>query len=136
MLRRRLERGSADPTVNQVVDCNLLAMREIGRAGHRARGRLALCGVVVLARHHPQVAVGASPRAELDLVNSRARALLLRPGLRHTEDVKGTCDRGRRASDHIAPGVMGAQIAGADVVSELLRHLPFPRLVERSGLAG
>lgn len=29
MLRRRLERGSADPTVNQVVDCHdLLAMRE------------------------------------------------------------------------------------------------------------
>lgn len=77
MLRRRLERGSADPTVNQVVDCHdLLAMRE--SVEQVTVHEDVLHYVVSLAnatRHHPQVAVGASPRAELDLVQlSRARA--------------------------------------------------------------
>ena len=80
MLRRRLERGSAEPTVNQVVDAHdLVAMRESVEEVTVHDDVLAY--VVSLAnatRQHPQVAVGASPRAEIDLVqHARARALLL-----------------------------------------------------------
>ena len=91
MLRRRLERGSAEPTVNQVVDAHdLLAMRE--SVEQVTVHEDVLHYVVSLAdatRHHPQVAVGASPRAELDLVQlARARALLLGRDYVIPEDVK------------------------------------------------
>ena len=77
MLRRRLERGSAEPTVHQVVDAHdLRAMRE--SVEQVTVHKDVLRYVVTLAtasRQHPQVAVGASPRAELDLVQlSRALA--------------------------------------------------------------
>ncbi|MEW1740756.1 AAA family ATPase, partial [Nocardia beijingensis] len=80
MIRRRLERGSQQPQVNQVVDANgLLEMRQ--SVEYVTVHPDVVSYVVALAsatRGHPQVEVGASPRAELDLVQmSRARALLL-----------------------------------------------------------
>src|ERR1700744_1657534 len=91
MLRRRLNRGSAEPTVNQVVDSHdLLAMRE--SVEQVTVHDDALHYVVSLApatRHHPQAAVGATPRAELALVQpARARARLLGGDYVVPEDVK------------------------------------------------
>ncbi|RZK95706.1 MAG: MoxR family ATPase, partial [Rhodococcus sp. (in: high G+C Gram-positive bacteria)] len=91
MLRRRLDRGSAPVVIQQVVDAaDLLAMRESLEqvsVHHDVLGY-----VVALAnatRHHPQVEVGASPRAELDLVQlARARALLAGRDFVIPEDIK------------------------------------------------
>ena len=80
MLRRRLDRGSAEPTVSQVVDAHdLLAMREsVEQVSVHEDVLHYVVSLAAASRHHPQVAVGASPRAEIDLVQlARARALLL-----------------------------------------------------------
>ena len=91
MLRRRLDRGSAEPTVNQVVDAHdLLAMREsVEQVTVHEDVLHYVVSLATATRQHPQVAVGASPRAELDLVQlARARALLLGRDYVIPEDVK------------------------------------------------
>jgi MoxR-like ATPase len=116
MLRRRLDRGSAEPTVNQVVD-----------AVHED----VLHYVVSLAaatRHHPQVAVGASPRAELDLVQlARARALLLGRDYVIPEDIKALATPAVAHRITLRPEMWVRKIQGSDIVEELLRRLPVPR---------
>ena len=79
MLRRRLERGSTQPTVNAVVDADdLLAMREsVEQVTVHDDILNYVVSLATATRNHPQVAVGASPRAELELVQlARARAVL------------------------------------------------------------
>jgi len=130
MLRRRLERGSAEPTVNQVVDGHdLLAMRE--SVEQVTVHEDVLHYVVSLAnatRHHPQVAVGASPRAELDLVQlARARALLLGRDYVIPEDVKALATPAIAHRITLRPEMWVRKIQGADIVGELLRRLPVPR---------
>lgn len=130
MLRRRLERGSAEPVVNQVVDGHdLLAMRE--SVEQVTVHEDVLHYVVSLAnatRHHPQVAVGASPRAELDLVQlARARALLLGRDYVIPEDVKALAIPAVAHRITLRPEMWVRKIQGADVVGELLRRLPVPR---------
>jgi MoxR-like ATPase len=130
MLRRRLERGSAEATVNQVVDAHdLLSMRE--SVEQVTVHEDVLHYVVSLAnatRHHPQVAVGASPRAELDLVQlARARALLLGRDYVIPEDVKGLATAAVAHRITLRPEMWVRKIQGADVVGELLRRLPVPR---------
>jgi MoxR-like ATPase len=91
MLRRRLERGSAEPTVNRIVDAHdLLAMREsVEQVSVHEDVLRYVVALATASRQHPQVAVGASPRAELDLVQlARARALLLGRDYVIPEDVK------------------------------------------------
>ena len=111
MLRRRLERGSAEPTVNQVVDAHdLVAMRE--SVEQVTVHDDVLHYVVSLAnatRQHPQVAVGASPRAELDLVQHRpcARASA-RSRLRDTRGREVAC-----RSHHGTPDQPEARDVGA-----------------------
>ena len=130
MLRRRLDRGSAEPTVNQIVDArDLLAMRESveGVTVHDD----VLQYVVSLAaasRQHPQVAVGASPRAELDLVQlARARALLLGRDYVIPEDVKALAVPAMAHRISLRPEMWVRQVRTSDVVEELLRRLPVPR---------
>ena len=65
--------------MNQVVDVHdLLEMREsVERVTVHEDVLRYVVALATATRHHPQVAVGASPRAELDLVQlARARALL------------------------------------------------------------
>jgi MoxR-like ATPase len=136
MLRRRLERGSAEPTVNQVVDAtDLIAMRE--SVEHVSVHEDVLHYVVSLAtatRRHPQVAVGASPRAELDLVQlARARALLLGRDYVIPEDVKALATSAIAHRITLRPEMWVRKIQGADVVGELLRRLPAPRTHETPG---
>lgn len=136
MLRRRLERGSAEATVNQVVDAHdLLAMREA--VEQVTVHEDVLHYVVSLAnatRHHPQVAVGASPRAELDLVQlARARALLLGRDYVIPEDVKALATAAVAHRITLRPEMWVRKIQGADVVQELLRRLPVPRAQGGSG---
>jgi MoxR-like ATPase len=131
MLRRRLERGSAEPTVSQVVDAHdLLAMRE--SVEQVSVHDDVLHYVVALAnatRHHPQVAVGASPRAELDLVQlARARALLLGRDYVIPEDIKALATPAVAHRITLRPEMWVRKIQGSDIVEELLRRLPVPRM--------
>lgn len=139
MLRRRLERGSAEPTVNQVVDAHdLLSMRE--SVEQVTVHEDVLHYVVSLAnatRHHPQVAVGASPRAELDLVQlARARALLLGRDYVIPEDVKALATAAVAHRITLRPEMWVRKIQGADVIGELLHRLPVPRTGASPGDTG
>ncbi|PRC45647.1 ATPase, partial [Mycobacterium sp. ITM-2017-0098] len=91
MLRRRLDRGSTPATVQQVVDAHdLLAMQEsVEQVTVHDDVLHYVVSLATASRQHPQVAVGASPRAELDLVQlARARALVLGRDYVIPEDVK------------------------------------------------
>ncbi|MBV8348352.1 MAG: MoxR family ATPase, partial [Mycolicibacterium sp.] len=139
MLRRRLDRGSAEPTVNQVVDAHdLLAMRE--SVEQVTVHEDVLHYVVSLAnatRTHPQVAVGASPRAELDLVQlARARALLCGRDYVIPEDVKGLAVPAIAHRISLRPEMWVRSIHGSDVVAQLLQRLPVPRAHGRAQWSG
>jgi MoxR-like ATPase len=130
MLRRRLERGSAQPTVNEVVDAHdLLAMRESVEQVTVHEDILSY--VVSLAnatRNHPQVAVGASPRAELDLVQlARARALLCGRDYVIPEDVKSLAVPAIAHRISLRPEMWVRSVHGSDVVAQVLQRLPVPR---------
>lgn len=130
MLRRRLERGSAEPVVDQVVDAHdLLAMREsVEQVSVHDDVLRYVVSLAAATRHHPQVAVGASPRAELDLVQlARARALLLGRDYVIPEDVKALAIPAVAHRITLRPEMWVRKIQGADVVEELLRRLPVPR---------
>jgi MoxR-like ATPase len=133
MLRRRLDRGSAQPTVNQVVDADdLLAMREsVEQVSVHDDVLSYVVALATATRQHPQIAVGASPRAELDLVQlARARALLLGRDYVIPEDVKTLAVAAMAHRIALRPEMWVRQVRGADVVEELLRRLPVPRVRE------
>jgi MoxR-like ATPase len=130
MLRRRLDRGSVEPTVNQVVDAHdLLAMREsVEQVSVHDDVLHYVVSLAAATRHHPQVAVGASPRAELDLVQlARARALLLGRDYVIPEDIKALATPAVAHRITLRPEMWVRKIQGSDVVEELLRRLPVPR---------
>ena len=130
MLRRRLERGSAQPTVHQVVDAHeLLAMREsVEQVTVHDDVLRYIVSLATATRQHPQVAVGASPRAELDLVQlARARALLLGRDYVIPEDVKSLAVPTMSHRISLRPEMWVRRVHGSDVVEELLRRLPVPR---------
>jgi MoxR-like ATPase len=130
MLRRRLERGSADATINQVVDTkDLLAMREsVERVSVHEDVLHYVVSVAAATRSHPQVAVGASPRAELDLVQlARARALVSGRDYVIPEDVKALAVPAIAHRISLRPEMWVRSVHGSDVVEQLLRRLPVPR---------
>src|ERR1700723_101918 len=130
MLRRRLDRGSAEPTVNQVVDAHdLVAMREsVEQVSVHEDVLHYVVSLAAANRHHPQVAVGASPRAELDLVQlARARALLLGRDYVIPEDIKALATPAVAHRITLRPDMWVRKIQGSDIVEELLRRLPVPR---------
>ncbi|MGC1150958.1 AAA family ATPase [Mycobacterium sp.] len=130
MLRRRLDRGSAEPTVNQVVDAHdLLAMREsVEQVSVHEDVLHYVVSLAAATRHHPQVAVGASPRAEIDLVQlARARALLLGRDYVRPEDIKALATPAVAHRITLRPEMWVRKIQGSDIVEELLRRLPVPR---------
>jgi MoxR-like ATPase len=130
MLRRRLDRGSAEPTVNQVVDAHdLVAMREsVEQVTVHDDILNYVVSLATATRHHPQVAVGASPRAELDLVQlARARALLQGRDYVIPEDVKALASAATAHRITLRPEMWVRKIQGSDVIEELLRRVPVPR---------
>ncbi len=130
MLRRRLERGSAAPDVAQVVDeHDLLAMQESVELVTVHDDVLEyVVALAAASRHHPQVAVGASPRAELDLVQlARARALLLGRDYVVPEDVKALAVPVMAHRISLRPEMWVRKVQGGDVVEDLLRRTPVPR---------
>ncbi|MDA2892423.1 MoxR family ATPase [Mycolicibacterium sp. BiH015] len=130
MLRRRLDRGSAPVTVRQVVDAtDLLHMQEsVEQVSVHDDVVQYVVSLAAASRQHPQVAVGASPRAELDLVQlARARALLLGRDYVIPEDVKALAVPTMAHRISLRPEMWVRKVQGADVVEELLRRTPVPR---------
>ncbi len=130
MLRRRLDRGSTEPTVSQVVDAHdLVAMREsVEQVSVHEDVLHYVVSLAAASRHHPQVAVGASPRAEIDLVQlARARALLLGRDYVIPEDIKALAVPAVAHRITLRPEMWVRKIQGSDVVEDLLRRLPVPR---------
>ncbi|ULE34630.1 AAA family ATPase [Mycobacterium sp. IDR2000157661] len=130
MLRRRLERGSAESRVEQVVDAHdLLAMREsVEQVTVHDDVLRYVVSLAAATRQHPQIAVGASPRAELDLLQlARARALLLGRDYVVPEDVKSLAVPAMSHRITLRPEMWVRRVQGSDVVEELLRRLPVPR---------
>ncbi|MGH3643320.1 MAG: AAA family ATPase [Mycobacterium sp.] len=130
MLRRRLDRGSDEPTVERVVDASgLIAMREsVEQVTVHQDVLQYVVSLATASRQHPQVAVGASPRAELDLVQlSRARALLAGRDYVIPEDVKALAVPAMAHRISLRPEMWVRQVRTADVAEELLRRLPVPR---------
>ncbi|MCV7289694.1 MoxR family ATPase [Mycolicibacterium wolinskyi] len=130
MLRRRLDRGSAEVDVHQVIDGpQFLGMREaVEQVSVHDDVLHYVVALAAASRHHPQVAVGASPRAELDLVQlARARALLLGRDYVIPEDVKTLAVPAIAHRISLRPEMWVRSIHGSDVMNELLRRLPVPR---------
>lgn len=129
MLRRRLDRGAALPTVRKVVGADdLVAMREaVEQVSVHDDVLRYVVSLATGTRRHPQVAVGASPRSELDLVQlARARALLLGRDYVIPEDVKALATSAIAHRITLRPEMWVRRVQGADVVEELLRRLPVP----------
>src|SRR6478609_1071585 len=130
MLRRRIDRGAAEATVGQVVDApDLLAMREsVEQVSVHEDVLHYVVALAAATRQHPQVAVGASPRAELDLVQlARARALVGGRDYVIPEDVKSLAVATMAHRISLRPEMWVRRVHGSDVVEELLRRLPVPR---------
>ncbi|EHB53449.1 ATPase associated with various cellular activities AAA_3 [Mycolicibacterium rhodesiae JS60] len=130
MLRRRIERGAAEATINQVVDAkDLLAMREsVEKVSVHDDVLHYVISIATATRSHPQVAVGASPRAELDLVQlARARALVTGRDYVIPEDVKALAVPAIAHRISLRPEMWVRSVHGSDVVEQLLRRLPVPR---------
>lgn len=136
MLRRRLDRGTAEATIGEVVDADqLLSMQE---AVERVTVHDDVLNYVVslasATRNHPQVVVGASPRAELDLVQlSRARALLNGRDYVVPEDVKALAVPAFGHRITLRPEMWVRSMHGSDIVEQLLKRLPVPRASEPTG---
>jgi MoxR-like ATPase len=131
MLQRRLDRGSAPAELRAMVGVDeVLAMRESleSVAVHPD----VLGYVVTLAdatRGHRGVDIGVSPRAELDLMQlARARAVLDGRDYVIPEDVKALAVAAWAHRISLVPEMWARKIDGEQVVRELLRDQPAPRL--------
>ena len=105
--------------MDQVVDAHeLLAMREsVEQVTVHDDVLHYVVSLATASRQHPQVAVGASPRAELDLVQlARARALLLGRDYVIPEDVKALAVPAMAHRISLRPEMWVRRVQGADVV--------------------
>jgi len=130
MLQRRIDRGGGRIEVEQVLDApGLRAMRD---AVEQVSVHPDVLGYVVTianaTRHHPQVEVGVSPRAEIDLMQlARARALLSGRDFVIPEDVKELATPALAHRVSLRPAMWVRRISSEQVLGELLRQLPVPR---------
>jgi MoxR-like ATPase len=130
MLRRRLDRGTPEATVSEVADADqLLAMQAtVEQVSVHDDVLRYVVSLAAATRSHPQVVVGASPRAELDLVQlARARAALTGRDYVLPEDVKALAVPAFGHRITLRPEMWVRSMHGSDVVEQLLARLPVPR---------
>jgi MoxR-like ATPase len=129
MLRRRLERGWAEPRLHQIVDQHeLIAMQEsVEQVTVHDDVLEYVVALATATRQHPQIAVGASPRAELDLVQlARAHALLRGRDYVVPDDVKSLAVPTMAHRISLRPEMWVRRIQAGDVLAELLHRMPVP----------
>ena len=130
MVRRRLERGSAPPSVPQVTDAaGVLAMRESLESVHLDPDLLRyVVALTAATRSHPQVTVGASPRGTLAVVQlARGAAMLAGRDFVTPEDVKAVAVPALAHRLVLRPEMWVRQVTGEDVIREILDQVPVPR---------
>ncbi len=129
VVHRRLARGSAGPALRTLCDvAGVLALREAVERVEVSRDLVGYAVEIVgETREHPQVAVGASPRGVLALVQvARARALLSGRDYVTPDDVKDVAGPVLAHRLTIRPELWLRQVQADDVVAEILRRAPTP----------
>ena len=133
MLARRLERRTAEATVERVVERDeLLAMQATLERVHVSEsiGRY-IVAVVASTRHRSNVEVGASPRGSLALLAlARARALLEGRDFVVPEDVKAVAVPTLAHRLRLRPDAWVRGTRADDVVLECLQEVPTPAPME------
>jgi MoxR-like ATPase len=130
LLTRRLRRGSAAPTVAEVLDSDtVLAMREsLEQVEVEPMVLRYIVELVAASRAHAQVTVGASPRGGLALVAlARGQAVLEGRGYVTPEDVKMVAVPALAHRLSLRPELWVRRVTGDDIVTELLSTVPAPR---------
>lgn len=129
MLARRLARGSAPPQLRAVVSGpELLEMRE-SLEGVEVDPDVLRYVVAILdaTRAHRQIAVGASPRGGLAVVQlARGRALLDGRDYVTPDDVKAVTRPALAHRITIRPELWLRRITGEEIVAEVLDVVPTP----------
>jgi MoxR-like ATPase len=129
MLQRRLDRGSAPPELRTVVSAaELLAMREsLESVEVHADVLDYVVALLAATRRHPQVTVGASPRAGLTLMQlARGRALLGGRDYVIPEDVKALASPALGHRLGLRPELWVRRVSGDEVVTEIVNTVPTP----------
>ncbi|WP_028925123.1 AAA family ATPase [Pseudonocardia acaciae] len=130
MLTRRIERGSAEPTVARVLDADaLLAMREsVETVAAHPDVLDYVVRIAAATREHPDILVGASPRASLALVSlARARALLHGRDYVIPEDVKALAVPALAHRLSLRPEMWVRRVPPEDILARTLTTIPVPR---------
>jgi len=131
MVRRRIARGTPEmPTTQQVVDVDeLLRMRAAIEQIEVADDVIAYATELVAAtRTHSKVALGASPRGTLDLIQlARAAAVLEGRDFALPEDVKDLATPVLAHRLGLRPEVWVRRIAPEEIVAEVVDTVPAPR---------
>ena len=129
MVRRRLHRGAAAPSLTRVVDtAELLAMIDsLERVEVHDDVLAYVVAVVAATRTHPKAQVGASPRGTLAVTQlARGAAVLAGRDYVTPEDVKRVAAAALGHRLVLRPELWVRRVSGEDVVAEVLAAVPTP----------
>ncbi len=129
MMRRRLDRTTDDVPLRAITDPEtVIAMRATVECVHVDDDIVDyVLRLLSATRKHPQVTVGASPRAGLTLLQlSRARAVLAGRDFVIAEDVKAEATPTLAHRLSLRPELWVRRITGVDIVRELLDTVATP----------
>ena len=138
ILRRRVARGTDEPTLDQVIDRDgVLALQGAVERVHVAEPVLEYAVALVRAtRDSPSVQTGASPRGSLALLKlARAVAALAGRGFVVPDDVQRVAVPALGHRLILRPELWVRGLGGDDVVREVLTAVPTPT-VDPADLAG
>ncbi|MGH3627663.1 MAG: AAA family ATPase, partial [Sciscionella sp.] len=128
--------GSTPPALSQVVGADrLTTMREsLEQVSVHQDVTGYIVALATATRQHPQVVVGASPRACLELQQlARGRALLDGRDYVVPEDVKAMTVPALAHRISLRPEMWVRRIRGADLLAEILEQVPAPRTGTHNG---
>ncbi|MEQ4209985.1 MoxR family ATPase [Actinopolymorpha sp. B17G11] len=129
MVRRRLERGAARPSLAQVVDtAELLAMiSSLERVEVHDDVLAYVVSIVQATRSHPKAQVGASPRGTLAVTQlARGAAMLAGRDYVTPADVKRVAAAALGHRLVLRPELWVRRVTGEDVVADVLAEVPTP----------
>lgn len=129
VLRRRIDRGTDEPDLQQVIDAGTVV--ELQRAVEGVHAAPALLGYVVdlvtATRQHPNLAVGASPRGSLAVIGA-ARALAALDGrdFATPDDVKWVAPGALSHRVVLRPELWVQGTPATDVIADCLDNVATP----------
>jgi MoxR-like ATPase len=132
MLRRRLDRGTDEVTLNPVVDADGLRRMQLTVEQVDADPDVLdyIVRILHATRGHAKAAVGASPRGGLALVQlARGHALLDARDFLTPEDVKAVAVPALGHRVVVRPDLWVRRVTGDDIVQEILAEVPTPTTV-------